>query len=181
MKRSIQLTILGLFCLLGPSLAAVLMTPLSIGDLTAKADWIVRGTVSSKSTHRDTAGRIYTRVELQVADVWKGGPEHNPLIVVHGGGVLGEERVVVSGQVEYRVGEEVVAFLVRNSRGEAVTLGLAQGKFQVWKDEATGRPCVRNLFHGGPEPSPRSAEPKLASRTRLTLGELRDQVRGALR
>ena len=43
--------------------------------------------------------------------------------IVHGGGILGDRRVIVSDQVTFQPGEEVVAFLVLNQRGEGVTLG----------------------------------------------------------
>jgi hypothetical protein len=38
--------------------------------------------------------------------------------------------------------------LVLNSRSQAVTLGLAQGKFHVWLDPDSHQPMARNLFHG---------------------------------
>ena len=96
----------------------------------------------------------HTKVELEVTDVWKGAVSGSPFQIVMGGGVLGEEQAVVSGQVQDAVGEEVVAFLVRNARGEGVTLGLMQGKFHVWKDtggrtkdhiERVSRPLPRGL------------------------------------
>src|SRR5438874_1650779 len=101
-------------CLLGLIWAglaeAVLMNPLAIEELSARAQLVVHGTVSSTTCQRDNAGRIYTRIELHVADVWKGKPPTNPLQIVQGGGTLGEQRTIISGQVEYRPGEEVVGF-----------------------------------------------------------------------
>jgi hypothetical protein len=161
-------------------LLASLMTPLSIDDLTAKAALIVRGTVLSKSSQRDAGGRIYTKVELNVAEVWKGSHTAKHLVIVHGGGTLGEERVVVSNQVEYDIAEEVVAFCVLNQRGEAVTLGLCQGKFHVWKDDA-GMARVRNPFHGaGNSPSEtRSLQnPERSKSDGLTLDQLKERVQG---
>src|SRR5437867_8643817 len=105
------------------SLHAVQMEPLSIEQLAQESALVVQGTVRSKSCQRDPAGRIFTKVELQVAETWKGSLTTNRISIVHGGGVLGGERSIVSGQVDYGIGEEVVAFLVLNQRGEAVTLG----------------------------------------------------------
>jgi hypothetical protein len=173
--RWIALVMLGLAAW---SLAASVVQPLSVRDLASKAQLIVQGTVVTKSTQRDADGRVYTKVELQLAEVWKGSPRSNPLTIVHGGGILGEERVVVSGQVEYQIDEEVVAFLVLNSRGEAVTLGLAQGKFQVWKDASSGKRCVHNQFHGSPPSLSRGAASSSFSPQRLTLDELKDRVKG---
>jgi hypothetical protein len=166
-----------LWLLLGPSIGAVLVKPLSIQELTARARLIVQGTVLSKSSHRDPEGRIYTQVQVRVLEAWKGTPAADPLMVVHGGGAVGEERSEVPGQVEYRVGEAIVAFLVLNQRGEAVTIGLAQGKFQVWKDEASGVFLVRNPFHGsGLATATSSKSNRPDGIERLTLSALKAQV-----
>jgi hypothetical protein len=128
---------------------AVLMEPLTISALADQSELVVEGKVASKTSLRDETGRIYTRIELQVTEVWKGSISGSPFLIVQGGGVLGEEWSAVSGQVDYEPGEEVVAFLVRNHRGEGVTLGMAQGKFHVWKDPGTGVKYAANPFHGG--------------------------------
>jgi hypothetical protein len=165
---------------------ATLFDPLPIESLATEADLVLQGTVLSKSCQRDPAGRIYTRIELQVAEVWKGSIPGSPFIIVHGGGVLGEEQRIVSGQVQYEVGEEVVAFLVRNSRGEGVTLGLMQGKFHVWKDAATGSKYVVSPFHGFPKNALQAmklkspAQPGPSSGP-LGLAELKKRVREAQR
>jgi hypothetical protein len=178
--------------------------PLSIPELTARAEWIVHGRVLSKTCQRDAAGRIYTAVELRIEEVWKGADlaAGQLLRVVHSGGTLGEERVAVSGQVAYEVNEEVVAFLRRNPRGEGVTIGLAQGKFRLEPDAATGttlaRPASAQLLatRDAPElnaaslasPGMASAKPSDGSvewaggcHECLTLGELKQRVRASLR
>jgi hypothetical protein len=159
-------------------LRAVQMEPLSVEQLADQSALVVRGTVLSESCQRDPAGRIYTKVELQVGEVWKGSLPTNRCTIVHGGGILGGEKSVVSGQVDYGIGEEVVAFLVLNQRGEGVTLGLAQGKFHVWQEQGTGERLVRNLFHGAPDnlrgAVPRGVKPRTAQR--LTLTELKQRV-----
>ncbi len=170
----------------GWSLHSVVMVPLSIADLTGRAELVVQATVLSKACQRDPAGRIYTTVELQVAETWKGTWKTNRLTVVHGGGILGEERVEVSGQVDYQIGEQVVAFIVFNQRNEAVTLGLAQGKFHLWKDTASGALLARNPFHGSREaetaiePSTGGREESRASGASrlLTLAKLKATVKG---
>ena len=101
------------------------MRPLAIDELARKADLIVQGTVLDKICLRDDAGRIYTKVNIRVAEVWKGAlPTNAPppvLTIVQGGGTVGDVREEVSGDVQYDAGEEFVAFLVYNSRGEPVT------------------------------------------------------------
>lgn len=151
---------------------AVQFIPLSIEELAQSSQLVVQGTVLSKTCLRDEAGRIITRIQLQTTDVWKGSLATNQFTVVQGGGILGNEKAVVSGQADYRPGEEVVAFLVLNQRGEGVTLGLAQGKFEVWKDSATGQKFAHNLFHGSPAATP--ADKK--STARLAVSELKRHV-----
>lgn len=160
MIRSITAIILGPL-LLGwlwsaPLARALNVVPMTIAQLAAQADLVVFGTVRSKTCLRDDRGRIHTRVELVVAEAWKGTPSGSVITVVHGGGVLGEERVVIPGQVEYEIGAEVVGFFVINGRGEAVTLSLSQGKFEVWRDAVTGERHARNPFHGADNPSERT-------------------------
>ena len=178
MKR--EFLLLFLFCFLAPSLRAIQFTPLSIEQLARESALVVQATVLSKSCQRDPAGRIFTKVELEVAEVWKGSLPTNRFTVVHGGGIIGDRKATVSGQVEYGIGEEVVAFLVFNQRGEGVTLGLAQGKFHIGKEARTGERLVHNLFHGEPDPRSRgvSAADHLPTQRRLTLAELKRRVRG---
>jgi hypothetical protein len=160
-------------------LRAVQMQPLSIEQLASQSALVVRGTVLSETCRRDPAGRIYTKIELQVGEVWKGSLATNRFTIVHGGGILGGEKSFVSGQVEYGMGEEVVAFLVLNQRGEGVTLGLAQGKFHVWREPKTGERLVHNVFHGQTDfgDSAVSQNAALPTRQRLTLAELKQRVR----
>ena len=152
--------------------------PLSIEQLASRSDVVVHGTVTSKTCQRDPEGRIFTKVELAVAETWK-GPASTNLTIVQSGGILGEEAALVAGQADYQIGEEVVAFLVLNARGEAVTLGLAHGKFHVWQDPATGEKLARNIFHGhsgqGAGPA-NGSQASAQGKARLTLAELKRQA-----
>lgn len=163
-------------------LPAALLVPLSIEQMAGQAQLVVRGKVLDRSCDRDSAGRIYTRIELEVFEVWKGTPAGPRLAIVHGGGQIGNRSVKVAGQVDYPVGQEVVAFLVLNSRGQAVTLGLAQGKFEVWTDRSSGRQRARNPFHGQAPPGPdRIATVTATAAVELTLDELKKRVQGGSR
>jgi len=154
------------------------MRPLTVDELTRKADLIVQGTVLDKTSLRDDAGRIYTKVNIRVAEVWKGvlptNASPNALTIVQGGGTVGDVRDEVSGNVQYELGEEFVAFLVFNARGEPVTIGLAQGKFRVWHDPQTGEKFANNLFHGTPESA--AGNPRDSSAF-LSVTTLKQQVK----
>jgi hypothetical protein len=164
--------------ILAPQASPIL--PLAIEQLAERAQLILLGRVNSKTCQRDAAGRIYTALDFQVAEAWKGALATNRFTVVHGGGLLGEERAVVSGQPEYQVGEECLLFLALNQRGEGVTIGTCQGKFVVWQDTATGQKLARNTFFGGPEPAPLGGRNFQASaQGRLTVSDLKQKVLAA--
>jgi hypothetical protein len=183
MKNFISLGLLFISVVLAGRLGAVVMVPLKIEAMADRAKLIVQGRVVSRICQRDAAGRIFTKIELQVSEVWKGTFSDQLLQVVHGGGSLGEERLMVSGQVEYRPGEEVVGFFVINDRGEGVTIGLAQGKFHVWQDHATGEKLAANPFYGQPAGSQvkTAAQKQSSAEERLTLTRLKQRVQGANR
>ncbi len=168
-----------LMCLLLLPSAAVAgsLIPLAVAQLSEDSEIVVFGRVTSKTCMQDLAGRIYTKVEIDVKETWKGGhPEGKSITVVHGGGTFGQRRVVVSSQVDYRVGEEAVAFLRLNPRGEAVTIAMCQGKFEVLLDRASGERYVRNTFHGGPPMKGAAEKYRLPTQLPITLGSLRRQV-----
>lgn len=149
---------------------------LSIDQLAAKSDCVIHGTVIGKSVQKDGEGRIYTQVRLHVQDVWKGEVRANPFAIVHSGGILGNRRDSVSGGVRYKLGEEVVVFLSINSRSEGVTLGMRQGKFQVWLDESTNQRYAQSLYHGGRPAKENAAGYRFPARLPLTLETLKRQV-----
>ncbi len=155
--------------------------PMSIEDLSRRAEIVVHGTVIDSTCLTDTNGRIYTQVRVQVGEVWKGAANANPLVIVHGGGTVGSHHTVVSGQVEYHPGEEIVAFLVTNSRGQAVTVGLAQGKFEVLRDRATDSKWVRNIFYGRTADRTTVEVQSTAPNQRLSLSELETRVKATLK
>jgi hypothetical protein len=150
--------------------------PLSIEHLSSKAALVLHGTVVGKTVQRDPEGRIYTKVELEVNEAWKGSSAGKRFTLVHGGGVLGDEWSTVQGQEEYEVGEEVVAFLVTNHRGEGVTLGLAQGKFHVSEEPGSGEKQAHNMFHGHAPGKGRLDNGDTPKRPVLSLVELKRRV-----
>ena len=160
---------------------AASQVPLSIESLAAKADAVVHGRVVRMSCQRDDEGRIFTKVHLQIIEQVKGRERGAALVIVQGGGVLGRRIARSPIQPQYRVGAEVVVFAVFNSRGEAVTLGLNQGKFDVVRQPEIGLATVRNPFHGlAKRDDPRAVVKRALGQTKpLTLAELKRRVRRA--
>lgn len=185
MKSLLRLSLLIAIILTPHLLRATIMLPLAVDDLTQRAELVLRGTVANKVCLKDSEGRIYTRIEFRVSEVWKGNGNTNTFTIVQGGGTVGDERMVVDGEATYEVGEELVTFLRLNQRGEGVSIGLAQGKFNVWKDEATGELLTSNLFHGKPgrvETTDQATLRAAAGKTvRLSLSDLRNRVTGGAR
>ncbi len=158
-------------------MTAGILIPLAVDQLVESSEIVVFGSVQSKVCLVDELGRLYTKVEIQVAETWKGAhPEGTLITVVHGGGSLGNRRLVVSGQVNYQVGERVVAFLRTNPRGEAVTIAMCQGRFEVFQDPASIELYVRNTFHGGSPASGSNVTHRFPTQLPITLKELRRQV-----
>lgn len=177
MKLSSFLASLGLCCLLAAPAHAFIPIPLSVEELNGHADLVVRGTVQEKTCRRDEQGRIYTEVVLRVSETWRGKAGGERLTIVHGGGILGNRAETAIGQVEYTPGEEVVAFLVHNPRGEPVTVGMAQGKFHLERTK-DGGVWASNPYHSG-ESTDKSRTKTLGSR--LAVDELKRRVTEAAR
>lgn len=173
MKMLRCVLVLALGCLLTPRLQAFLPIPLSVEELNRHADLVVRATVTGRECLRDEQGRIYTEVTLRVAETWRGQTAGPTLKVVHSGGILGKRAETTIGQVQYQPGEEIVAFLVHNPRGEAVTVGLEQGKFHLQRSSANTPLLASNPFYRGDPtvtPSRRTLGPS------LSLEELKRRV-----
>ena len=117
---------------------AASQVPLSIDLLVAKADAVVHGKVVRMTCQRDDEGRMFTKVHFQIIEQVKGRQRGGTLVVVQGGGVLGRRIARSPIEPTYRVGAEVVVFVMFNSRDEAATLGLNQGKFDVARQPKTG-------------------------------------------
>ncbi len=149
---------------------AAQFVPRSIEELAAEATCVVHGRVAAVEVAAGSDGVPLTRVELAVENTWKGSST-NRIVVTQAGGTLGSRRVLVGGEATYQPGEEVVVFLVANSRGEWLTSGMAQGKFSVQREDS--HVWVANPFIGG---SPRPGGFRPAHRLPLSLPEFQRRV-----
>lgn len=182
MKRLICLFVC-LSCWLRPAVAGPLL-PLSVQELTEAADVVLQGKVVSRKVARDDDGRVFTSIKLQVQDVWKGEVDGGTFEVVHGGGILGLRKVEIAYQVEFGLADEAVVFCRINSKGQGVTIGMVQGKFDVLKSENDSKLYVRNLFHGGAPPDSNSLQTRgirLPHQLPLPIETLKAQVRGGVK
>lgn len=167
-----KILLLGVF---GSVLAGPVL-PMPLNQMAERAELVVHADVIGKSVQKDDEGRIYTKVQLNIRDIWKGELSSTPFTLVHSGGILGNMQSSAQGEVSFRMGEEVVLFMIINSRGEGVSLAMNQGKFQVERD-SKNTAYVRNPFHGGRPPNAeKSSGYRLPTQLPLTIETLKRQV-----
>lgn len=130
--------------IVGPGSArASLMLPMSVEELTAEAELVVKGTVLEVETRRSSGGgRLFTVVTFAVEESWKGPAPESVRIHVPGGSIDGITQLVI-GMPRFEVGETAVVFLRRVGAAQSFAdpaeelnvarqvVGMAQGKLQV--------------------------------------------------
>src|SRR5712691_10120277 len=106
------------------------MVKLTLEQLTADAETIVRGTVTSQvSAWNAERTAIYTDVTLAVEEALKGSPGATVTFRI-AGGVVGDIGMRTSNDPVFQNGEQVVVFLSTRD-ATARVVGLGQGKYTV--------------------------------------------------
>jgi len=130
-----------------PALATTL-THLDTRALTRSSQEIVIGTVVETRSHWNSAHtRIVTEIDVDVRETIKGSPATRVTLTQMGGEVDGV-RVSVPGCAAFHPGEEALLFVWRDPHGRAQLTGLAQGKFEIERDRATGTAYVQRWEPG---------------------------------
>jgi hypothetical protein len=162
--------------------AASLVLAMDLAQLTTNADRVVVGEILSVESKWDDAHkRIFTMVQVHVAETWKGpAPADGRVVIVQPGGSVGDIEMRVHGMPQFTPGVRAVLFL----RGleQAQVVGLGQGrramrfesKAQRWIVDGGDRSAAVNLDGKG---GMRPAKAELA----LPLDDLRKQVRALVR
>jgi hypothetical protein len=143
---------------------ATTVVALDDAALTRGARTIIHGDVISKESFvAAQGGRIYTEYRFAVREVLKGAADADGTVTFREwGGEVGGTHYMIPGLHGYGLGEEVVTFLgtADPRTGVGFTYGLAQGKFNVTRDAATGKAVVtRNLHELNLLPRPGGAAP----------------------
>lgn len=103
--------------------------PIDVAQLTQRADLVVHGFVTTKSTA--WIGRvIYTLYNVSVQETLKGAPR-NSVIVAVAGGSRGNVRLTVPGAPNLEVGEQLVAFATALQGATVTPVGTFDGLIQV--------------------------------------------------
>ncbi len=113
----------------------------TVSELVRGAELVVLGRVVSKTVANLEATGIQTTLSLDLEDVWKGSLQAtNSVSFYVPGGVLGERKVVVTGQPEFALDETCLVFLKQAEDRRWVLVGFGQGKLGVESDR-TNRDC----------------------------------------
>jgi hypothetical protein len=129
LRLALPLALLGMS--LGPRPAAASMIlAMDLADLTARAEQIVVGEVMSVSSAWDKKHqRIFTTVQLRVAESWKGQmPGDGRLTIVQPGGAAEGIEMRVHGMPGFAAGERAVLFLRGTVQQSLSVVGMGQGK-----------------------------------------------------
>ena len=170
-----------LICLaVAASLRATTLEQLTLDDMIQKSTAIVRARVlGSRSGSHGT--NIYTYVQLQTLETWKGSSSTTTEVAIPGGVVNGI-RQSVAGAPELKPGSEYVLFLWTSRSGLTQVIGLSQGLFKVSEEGLEGggvtvaqRPPASELMldHSG---SPVEDRP-----LKIRIQDLRARVQRTLR
>lgn len=120
----------------------------TLRDLTLGSSDVVIGRVEATRTHwNDAHTRIVTDVTVSVSESLKGAPGDR-LVLRQLGGDLDGFRYAVAGSPSFREGEEALLFVWRDAQGRAQVNALAQGKFDITTDPATGERTVQRGLEG---------------------------------
>jgi hypothetical protein len=109
---------------------------LDLAGLFDRSEHVVHGRIAAKRVVVGARGRPETEYELGLTHAFWGGAANVLTFRTPGGALADGRELVIPGLPSLAVGEEVLLFLSRESRtGLRVPVGLAQGKFQVVRDE----------------------------------------------
>lgn len=139
MRRAIFLA-LSASLLACASVTPTTLAQMSVAKLTHVSALILRAHCVESSTAWD-AGEIWTFTTYEPTEVWKGSAQSRVRVRLLGGRV-GSITSNVSGVPRFRVGEDVVLFLVPTTRGDFSVVSWAQGTFRIHHDPGTGADTV---------------------------------------
>lgn len=156
---------------LAPSRATAGAVPLlSVHHLAMTAELIMVGRVVSLASRWNMQGtQIVTRIEVEPEEILKGSMPTDRPYFVQPGGRVGNHGSMLADAPSFAERERVVLFLTRRRDGELGVIALFQGKFTVEQDPAFG-----------PDMAVRRAPGSAQILDRMTLDELRSEVRAVL-
>jgi hypothetical protein len=128
--------LLSILCVGCRLVCAATLEQLSLDEMVQQSSAIVWAKAGQNRSIRDGA-LIYTLVEVEVLDQWKGERVSRREIALPGGRIGGFSQHF-DGVPVLAPGQEFVAFLWTGPSGRTQFLGLSQGFFDVIRDSAGG-------------------------------------------
>ncbi len=93
-----------------------MLVPISANELALKSPVVVEGEViSQNSVYNESQNFIYTVSQLRLYKVFKGNPGGSVISIITQGGTIGLQKIQVSSENEFFVGEKGVFFLEPSS------------------------------------------------------------------
>jgi hypothetical protein len=167
---------------LAPAAHATQVHHLDTRALAIGSNDIVVGRIAgTRSYWNDARTKIFTDVRVEVTESVKGaGP--GTLTLTQLGGEVDGVRYTIPGCPAFRPGEEALLFVWRDPLGRLQVNGLAQGKFEITRDAATGVRTVQRSMPGLAARDARSLQlvPSAEAAPRIPLEDLLNEVRRAL-
>ena len=128
---------------------ATTVIPPTFEEMTDRAELVFIGKVGGSHSEWHTAGTrqvIFTLVEFEIQEVLKGNAGKTVTLQFLGG-TVGDVTLEVAAVPRFTVGDRVLLFVEGNGVQFCPLAGVFHGKFNVRKDEKTGRDIV--LMHDG--------------------------------
>lgn len=182
MSRPLPRLLLLLGLALAVPAAATTVVHMDTRALARRSSDIVVGEVTGLRAYWNEAHtRILTDVSVRVSESLKGAPASD-LTLTQLGGELDGLRYDIPGGPSFAKGEEALLFVWRDAAGRPQVNGLAQGKFEIGRDAASGARLVQRSMPGlgiGDARTLRAARPGEAP-ARVTLDTFKAEIRRAL-
>jgi len=142
-KYLLPLTFVGVALI---NVSASTVIPPTFDQLVQQAEVIFQGTVTNVRSVWEGEGaqrHIDTYVTFQVQDNVKGNAGASYTIRMLGG-TVGDETMEVTDTPKFNVGDRNILFVEHNYDQFVPLVGISHGRFQVQRDEQTGRDVVLN-------------------------------------
>jgi hypothetical protein len=135
-------TILALLFFTGSRLCATTVIPPDFDQLVNDSDYIIRAVVKSVDSEYQSTNsggkKIVTKVAVDVKEVISGTPPNDVVLEILGGRV-GNERMVVDGAPNFKVGDEDILFVRGNGHTIVPLVAMMHGRYPIMREAATGR------------------------------------------
>jgi hypothetical protein len=151
---------------------------MSVAKMTHISALILRARCVDNSAAWD-GGEIWTFTTYEPTEVWKGSAQPRVRVRLLGGRV-GNLTSNVSGVPRFRIGEDVVLFLVPTTRGDFSVVSWVQGTFRIHRDPRTGEETVTQDSASFDTFDPSTRKFAASGIHDLPLQEFRSQVAAAL-